>query len=120
MSLLRLFLIVSAVLIFTITLVAINANGFNWPSVFFGDVLALNWRTQFNIDFLIHLILLATWIVWRERFTVKGYLFGFLSIFMGGMFGFLYILYASYKAKGDPRKLLMGERMNCEPRDGRT
>ena len=100
MTWLRLFLLFSAVLIFAITFFAINANGFNWPSVFFGDILEMNWRSQFNVDFLIHLFLLATWIAWREGFTAKGYLFGFLSIFMGGMFGFLYILYATYQAKG--------------------
>jgi hypothetical protein len=30
------------------------------------------------------------------------------SIFMGGMFGFPYILVATYQAGGDPRKILLG------------
>ena len=111
MTLLRLFLIISVVIIYAITFVVSTSNGANWPSVFFGDILEMNWRSQFNVDFLIHLFLLATWIAWRERFTIKGYLFGFLSIFLGGMFGFLYILYASYQVKGDARRLLLGEPM---------
>ena len=118
MILLRIFLIISAVIIFTITYFVSTSYGINWPSVFFGDILNMNWRSQFNVDFLIHLFLLATWIAWREGFTAKGYLFGFLSIFLGGMFGFLYILYASVPANGDPKVLLLGEHRVCEPMDG--
>lgn len=50
----------------------------------------------------------ATWIVWREGNTFKGYVFGFLSIFLGGMFGFPYILYATYKAQGNPKLIVLG------------
>lgn len=110
MTLLKLFLILSSVLIFAITIFVVSANGINWPAIFFGDVLEISWRSQFNVDFLIHLFLLATWITWRENFTAKGYFFGFLSIFLGGMFGFLYILYASFQAKGDAKSLLVGVR----------
>ena len=108
MSLLRIFLLVNSVLIYVFTIYAANAQGINWPAVFFGDLLNLDWRSQFNFDFLVHLFLLATWIAWREGFTGKGYLYGFLSIFMGGMFGFPYILVATYQAGGDPRKILLG------------
>ena len=110
MSALRLFLLIASVLIYLITVLAVIAEGANWPAVYFGDLLSLDWRTQFNTDFLIHLFLLATWISWREGFTFKGHIFGFLSIIMGGMFGFLYILFASYQAKGDPVLLLIGKR----------
>jgi len=105
---LRVFLMVSTVAIYAITVIVIFRAGFNWPAVFFGDILDMNWRSQFNIDFLIHLLLLATWIAWRENWTKRGYIFGFLSIIMGGMFGFAYILYAVNQAKGDPRKIVLG------------
>ncbi len=95
MSALRLFLVASTVIIYAITALAIGNQGIYWPIVFFGDLVALDWRSQFNADFLIHLILLATWISWREGFSKRGYLFGFLSIFLGGMFGFPYILVAT-------------------------
>jgi len=111
MKLLRLFLFVATIVIFAITFFAIRAHGINWPAVFFGDLQGIDWRTQFNADFLIHLFLLATWILWREEFTLKGYLFAFLSIFLGGMFGFPYLLYASYKAKGNPKAILLGNRV---------
>ena len=95
-------------MIYLVTIFASFAQGINWPVVYFGDILKLDWRSQFNTDFLIHLFLLATWVSWREGFTSKGYVFGFLSIFLGGMFGFPYILVATYKAKGDLREILLG------------
>lgn len=114
MKTLRIFLIISTVAIYVVTIFALNTKGMNWPAVYFGDILELDWRAQFNTDFIIHLVLLATWIAWREGFTFKGYIFGFLSIFMGGMFGFLYILVASYIAQGDPKKIVLGVHGNTE------
>jgi hypothetical protein len=105
---LRTFLVASTVAIFAISIYAAVTKGINWPAIYFGDLLHLDWRSQFNTDFLIHLFLLATWITWREGFTAKGFLFGFLSIFMGGMFGFPYLLVVTYKEKGDPRGVLLG------------
>lgn len=102
------FLVFSIVVIYAVTLLAITNTGWNWPVIFFGDILRLNWRSQFNVDFLIHLLLFATWISWREGFTPKGHVFGFLGIFMGGMFGFPYILVALYRAKGNPKQFFLG------------
>ena len=104
----RYFLIFSTIAIYATTIFAIGKGGFNWPMVYFGDMLNLDWRSQFNTDFLIHLFLLATWVSWREGFTSKGHVLGFLSIIMGGMVGFPYILIAIYKANFDPKKLLLG------------
>ncbi len=108
MTFLRGFLVFSTVAIFAITFVAVYKFGIFWPVVYFGDLVAMNWRSQFNFDFLVHLFLLATWISWREGFTTKGHVFGFLSIFLGGMFGFPYILAATYQAKGDPKRIVLG------------
>jgi len=108
MTTLRALLIVSTLAIYLFTFVAVASYGANWPAVAINDILALNWRSQFDIDFILHLLLLATWISWREGFTAKGYAFGFLSIVMGGMFSFPYILYATYMAKGDPKEVLLG------------
>lgn len=51
------FLIISTVLIYLVTAIAIANKGWWWPLVYFGDMLALDWRSQFNTDFLIHLFL---------------------------------------------------------------
>ena len=108
MTPLRIFLGFSTIAIFTVTFFALVAGGINWPVVYFGDLLVLDWRSQFNTDFLIHLFLLGTWISWREGFSIKGFIFGFLSIFLGGMFGFPYLLYATYQAEGSQKKILLG------------
>ena len=108
MNLLRHFLALSTVLIFAVTIYVVIDHGINWPVVYFGDLLTMDWRSQFNTDFLIHLFLFATWIAWREGFTGKGYIYGFLSIVMGGMFGFPYLFHAVYKAKGKPKEMLLG------------
>ncbi len=108
MKFLRFFLGISTLIIYLVTIYAVATKGINWPAVYFGDILYLDWRSLFNSDFLIHLFLLATWISWPEGFTVKGFIFGFLSIFLGGMFGFPNILYATYKAKGEPKDILLG------------
>ncbi len=108
MKILKYCLVLATLVIYWVTVVAISGHGFNWPAVYINDLLSTNWRSQFNTDFLIHLFLLATWVVWREGATKRGYLFGFLSIFMGGMFGFPYILYASIKARLDVKTMLLG------------
>jgi uncharacterized membrane protein (DUF485 family) len=104
----RILLTVSTLVIYMLTVIAIVAHGWNWPAIAINDLLALNWRTQFDFDFIIHLLLLASWVVWREGANARAYLFGFLSIVMGGMFSFPYIIYATYKASGKPRALILG------------
>jgi hypothetical protein len=108
MTLLRAFLIATTLLIFSVSIYVIVTMGINWPVIYFGDLLELNWRSQFNTDLLISLSLLTIWIVWREGFTSKGFLFGFLSFFCGFMFSCPYLLFATYKAKGNPNILLLG------------
>ena len=44
MPLLRNFLILSAVIIFALTIVVVFRVGFWWPAVFFGDIIEWNWR----------------------------------------------------------------------------
>jgi hypothetical protein len=108
MTSLRAFLIAATLLIFTVSIYVIVTMGINWPAVYFSDLLKLDWRSQFNTDLLISFCLFLIWVIWRERFTVKGFLFGFLFMFLGFMFGCPYLLFATYQAKGDPKILLLG------------
>jgi len=107
-SILRVFLGLSWLLIMGVSIYAAMELGFNWPEIYFGDLVGNAWRSQFNTDFLIHLLLLCAWIYWREESKLKGALLGFLSIFMGGMVGFAYLLHATYKANGDARAFMLG------------
>ena len=117
MTTLRGFLLVSTVVIYLVTALASVSYGINWPAVAVRDLMALDWRSQFNTDFIVHLLLLATWISWREGFTPKGHLFGFLSVVMGGMFSFPYLLHATYVARGDAKRVLLGSRLATDQLD---
>ena len=108
MSILRVFLALSWLLIMGVTINAVSQQGFNWPAVYFGDLFGNEWRSQFNTDFLIYLFLLCAWVYWREESKVKGAVYGFLSIFLGGVFGFAYLLYHTCKTNGNMKALLLG------------
>ncbi|WDQ15043.1 hypothetical protein [Rhodopirellula sp. P2] len=108
MNSLRAFLFVSTVLIYVMTVLASLSQGINWPAVALDDLMAFNWRSQFDTDFLVYLLLGATWISWREGFTAKGHVFAFLSVFLGGMFSFPYLLFATYQANGEAKRFLLG------------
>lgn len=112
MKVLTVFLAISTVLIYVFTLLAVYGFGFNWPAVAVHDLLSFNWRSQFNFDFIVHLVMLATWVVWREGANARAYLFGFLSIFLGGMFSFPYIAYVSIKAKFNVKSIVLGVHAN--------
>jgi hypothetical protein len=108
MTLLRIFLSVSTLVIYAVSIYVIATMGINWPAVYFGDLLKLDWRSQFNTDLLIALCLFLIWVIWREGFTAKGFLFGFLFMNLGFMFGCPYLLFATYKANGNIKALLLG------------
>ena len=108
MTLLRMSLCLFTVIIFAVTFGAIADSGLNWPRVFLGDLFAINWRSQFNADLVIHLALVGAWVAWREGFSLKGSIYGIFCVIWGGMFTFPYVLLASYRAKGDLRLIFLG------------
>lgn len=108
MTALRLLLIASTIVIYALTALAASSSGFNWPAQAIEDLFAMNWRSQFDFDFIVHLLLVATWIAWREGLTPKGIALGVLSVPMGGLFTFPYLVHATYVAKGDARRFVLG------------
>lgn len=76
---------------------------------FFGD-LSHPWRAQFYADLEAHLILLAVWMVWRERSTGVGLACAAATMLTGALFTLPYLLVASVKAKGEAAALLLGAR----------
>ncbi len=109
MRLFRLFLCALVSMIVPYTLIVIANHGMNIFPVFFGDIAAMGWPGQFNLDFLSFLLLGGLWLAWRHQFSVMGLCFG-LFIFIGGMpFLASYLLVQSYRTGGDMRALLLGE-----------
>ena len=104
----RLSLCVAWVVLLAVTVRAVTQGGLGAAGdVFFGDF-AHPWRAQFNADFALYLVLVAAWIVYRSRSRLVGLVFAVLAINLGGLFTLAYLLLASFEAKGDVRKLLLG------------
>lgn len=108
MTALRILLIVIFLAIAGYTVAVVQQHGFGLLAVFFGDIAALGWPGQFNLDFLTMLMLSALWVGWRHRFTPGGLGLAVLAFFGGGLFLSAYLLITSYQARGDSRVLLLG------------
>ena len=96
------------------TAVVISHHGMGLLAIFFGDMAALAWPGQFNLDFLSLLTLSALWVAWRHRFSAVGLMLGLLAFFGGGLFLSAYLLVATGRARGDMKKVLLGESRAAE------
>jgi len=108
MTVFRIFLIAFWLILLIYTGVVIAHHGINLLPIFFGDIAAMTWPGQFNLDFLGFLCLSALWTAWRNGFSAGG--FGLaLFAFFGGI-GFLapYLFYLSIKHQSDTRTILLG------------
>jgi hypothetical protein len=70
----------------------------------------MDWRGQFNMDFSSFLILGSIWLMWRHHFAPLGLLFGLLIFAGGAPLLCTYLLFASFRANGDVKELLLGKR----------
>jgi hypothetical protein len=91
------------------TAVVISNHGIGLLAIFFGDIAAMAWPGQFNLDFLSLLTLSGLWVAWRHGFSAAGLALGLLAFFGGGLFLSFYLLVVTGKAKGDMKKILLGE-----------
>jgi hypothetical protein len=90
-----------------ITVRALRELGVDGANIFVSD-LAHPWRLQFNADFSAHVVLMAAWMIYRERNLAIGIICAVLAGFIGGAFSLAYILVATFRAGGDAHKLLLG------------
>lgn len=110
MALLRLFALVFMIVLSVYTVIVMANYGANLVPVFVGDIGAMTWPGQFNLDFLGFLILSALWIGWRHEYSLTGWLLTPLAFFGGMMFLTIYILIMSFRVNGDLKALVLGER----------
>ena len=104
------FLIAMFVVIVGYTLVVASNHGMNLLPVFFGDMAAMQWPGQFNLDFMCMLTLSGLWVAWRHGFGGAGLALGLVALFGGALFLSAYLLVESYRCGGDVEKLLLGRR----------
>jgi hypothetical protein len=75
--------------------------------VFFGDMAAMGWPGQFNLDFMGFLILSALWTAWRNGFSAIGLILAVVAAFGGMAFLSIYLLVLSL-GTGNIRDILLG------------
>ena len=91
------------------TAIVIANHGWGLFDIFLGDIAAMAWPGQFNLDFMSLLTLSALWIAWRHQFSPAGILLGVLGFFGGGLMLTTYLFIASFQTRGDARELLLGK-----------
>jgi len=109
MTLLRLFAFVFLIILVVYTGIVMVNHGANLIPIFFGDMAAMTWPGQFNLDFFGFLILSAMWIGWRHNYSAIGWALIPLALFGGMLFLTIYLLIQSFRMKGDLKSLLIGE-----------
>jgi hypothetical protein len=107
MLVLRIFLIVYLAVLAVYTAIVIGNHGWILLPVFFGDMAAMGWPGQFNLDFMGFLALSALWTAWRNNFSALGLLLAVVALFGGMMFLSIYLLILSLNAR-DVREILLG------------
>jgi len=108
MRLFRITLIAYLAVLLAYTVIVGSREGWHLLPVFFGDILAMRWPGQFNLDFLGFLGLSAAWVAWRHEGRPAGWGLAVLAFFGGMAFLAPYLAWASLRAKGDPAVLLLG------------
>lgn len=99
-------LIFAAVTIYTVPVVM--EHGLNLFPFFFGDMAEMGWAGQFNFDFMMMLLMSATWVAWRHGFTLNGVLLAIPAFLGGAPFLTAYLLYHSFQTD-DVATLFLGE-----------
>ncbi len=110
MMLFRLFLAAILVAILSYTAVTISTEGFNLLPIFFGDMAAMKWPGQFNLDFMCFLLLSGIWVAWRHHFSAAGLVLAVLASVGGSLFLSVYLLVVSFQTRGEVPAILLGQR----------
>ena len=110
MIMLRIFLVLGWIAVAFVTLGAMSSLGVGgFIDTVLEDV-RHPWRLQFYTDFEIHLLLFACWIVWRERPLALGLVCAAATLVLGALFTLPYLFFATVRAEGSARALLLGAR----------
>ena len=109
MAAFRVFLVVFLLILLVYTAIVAGKDGLNLFAVFFGDMAAVNWPGQFNLDFFGFLMLSALWVAWRHQYSAGGLALAVVALFGGMVFLAVYLLVQIPKCGADPAKLLLGD-----------
>lgn len=107
MTLLRTVLVVHLAVLSAYTAIVVINHGWNLFPAFFGDMVAMGWAGQFNLDFVGFLALSGLWTAWRNNFSSLGLALGVLAVFGGMVFLSVYVLILSLGAR-DIQHIFLG------------
>lgn len=110
MNALRLGLIALWVALAGYTAIVVAKHGLGLLPIFVGDIAAIAWPGQFNLDFLCFLVLSALWTAWRNAFSGVGLLLAIVALFGGAGFLLPYLLFLTFRESGDLVRVLVGNR----------
>jgi hypothetical protein len=108
MTMFRIMLILLCVVLSVYTMIVIANHGVGLFAVFFGDIAKMAWPGQFNLDFLMLLLLMTTWVAWRHQFSPGGFILALIAGLCGALFLTLYLLVVSVQTQGDVKAMLLG------------
>lgn len=109
--------VVVVVGVYTVPVVVDDGLGALFPT-FFGDIAAVHWPGQFNLDFFCFLIFSGTWIAWRHRFSAGGIALGIGGVFLGAPYLGIYLLVQASRVGDDAAVLLLGPERAAALREG--
>lgn len=110
MTIFRALLATILITLTTYTAIVAANHGLNLLPVFFGDMSAMGWPGQFNFDFMCFLVLSASWVMWRNKFSPSGIALGVLAFFGGALFLSIYLLVLSFQGSQSIERILLGQR----------
>ena len=89
---------------------AIANAGLDLITPFIGGIFAMGWSGQFNLDFMMYLILSALWVAWRHDFSSGGLVLAAIASVGDMLFFAAYLLVQIGRSDGDAERLLLGDR----------
>lgn len=110
MRLFQIFLIAVLIIVSVYTFIVIQNYGINLFAPFFGDMAAMTWAGQFNLDFMFMLALSALWTAWRNEFSASGLVLAVFAFLGGIIFLSVYLLFLTKQTNGDIQRVLIGNR----------
>jgi hypothetical protein len=71
-------------------------------------VAAMTWQGQMNVDFAAALALSGLWAGWRNGWSLLGWVLGIACFVAGTTVSMAYLLFLTYREKGDMKRVLLG------------
>ena len=90
------------------TAAVVAEHGLSFLPAYTADLLAVNWAGQFNLDLFIAFVVLAMWMVWREKGAASGWLAAAGIFSLGMIFVLGWLIWQLSRHRSDVSLVLLG------------